>query len=194
MSPFCKTIVVVIICCQVFSISCKTKKQSATKGGTAVINDKDSVLNQFKRFFNDTLPLPHNYVNDYESIFTPPQEKYLNHLLDSFERKTAIRIAVVSFDQIMVTQQNFQALTLQLANAWGVGSKGKNNGILIGICAGHKRMRIENSRAIEKILSDSATKVIVDSSFLPSFKIVDYFTGTLNGVNSIMKKITILQQ
>ena len=94
----------------------------------------------------------------------------------------------------MVTKNNFDALTLKLANAWGVGQKDKNNGILIGISAGYKKMRIQNGRGIEKILSDSVTRVIVDSSFIPLFKKDHYFNGTLVGINAIIKKLNELRQ
>ena len=140
------------------------------------------------------MPKPKSYVNDYTYLFTPEQAESLNILLSDFEKKTTNQIAVVSFDTTMVSKQDFDALTLKLANAWGVGQKDKNNGILIGICAGYKKMRIQNGLGIEKILSDPATKQIVDSDFIPFFKQGEYFIGTLNGINTIIKKLGQGQQ
>ncbi len=149
----------------------------------------DSILSNFKHNFNDTLPTPKNYVSDYDNLFTAKQEDSLNRLLNLFEKQTTIQFAVVSFDTATVQHHNFDELTLQLANAWGVGDKDKHNGILMGICAGYKKIRIQNGKGIEKILSNAATKNIIDSIIIPHYKQADYFAGTLQGVNAIIQKL-----
>jgi uncharacterized protein len=189
MVPFCKIFFVVVFFYQAIFISCKTKSQSVNKNIATHRVEPDSALFHFKHYFNDTLPTPKKYVSDYENLFIPQQEDSLNHLINLFEKQSTNQIAIVSFDTAMVTKQNFDELTLRLANAWGVGDKHKNNGILIGICAGYKKIRIQNGKGIEKILSDSATKNIIDRSFIPYFKEADYFSGTLNGVKAIIQKL-----
>ena len=186
----CSKIIFIALCFgQAIFISCKTKSQTANKNNAAYTDNADSALYLFKHYFNDTLPTAKNYVSDYDNIFTPQQEDSLNQLIHLFENQTSHQIAVVSFDTAMVTKKNFEDLTLQLANAWGIGFKHQNNGILIGICAGYKIIRIQNGRGVEKILSDSATKKIIDSSFIPYFKEANYFSGTLNGVKAIIQKL-----
>lgn len=179
-----------VVCGLIVFTSCKSHTQNTNLHNAGLaLNHSDSALRQFMHFFADTLPLPAGYVNDYENLFSTVQETYLNELIDSFERKTTVEIAVVTIDQIMVTAQNFEPLTLQLAKAWGVGKKNESNGILIGICAGHKKLRVQNGSAIEKILSDSATKTIADSSFIPHYKQADYFAGTVSGIKAIIQKL-----
>jgi uncharacterized protein len=184
---------VFLFCCQVIFISCQTRSQSSNKKIAAAIDTRDSILDKFKHYFNDTLPQPNNYVSDYGNIFTVEQESWLNHLIDSFEKQSTNEIAIVSFDTVMVTKQDFDALTLKLANAWAIGKEDKNNGVLIGICSGYKKMRIQNGKGIEKILSDAETKLIVDSSFIPRFKEGNYFEGTVNGIKHLIQKLTILK-
>jgi len=189
-----KIILIGLFFCHGVFISCRSKSQSQGNTTAFSIDPNDTILNKFKHFFGDSLPKPKSYVNDYTYLFTPEQAESLNILLSDFEKKTTNQIAVVSFDTTMVSKQDFDALTLKLANAWGVGQKDKNNGILIGICAGYKKMRIQNGLGIEKILSDPATKQIVDSDFIPFFKQGEYFIGTLNGINTIIKKLGQGQQ
>jgi uncharacterized protein len=188
-SFFCKRIVVLLLCCQFFFISCKTGSQSADKTTIASIDSNDAIINKFKHFFKDSFPKPENYLSDYENIFTTVEEDSLNRLIHSYQKQTSNEIAVVSLDTAMVSKQNFDALTLQLARKWGIGQKEKNNGILIGICAGYRKMRIQNGTGIEKVLPDSVTKTIIDSSFIPYFKQADYFTGTVTGINAIIQHL-----
>jgi uncharacterized protein len=89
----------------------------------------------------------------------------------------------------MVTRNDFEDFTLRILNTWGVGKKGKNNGVLIGISAGYRMMRIQNGYGIQKILSDDETKQIIDSYFLPSFKEGDMYDGTLKGLMALMEKL-----
>ncbi|MGG9963265.1 TPM domain-containing protein [Ferruginibacter sp. SUN106] len=183
-----------ILFCQFVFISCKAKSKATDKVTVARMDGTDTILVQFMHHFNDTLPLPENYVNDYEDVFTDNQEDSLNSIIASFDKQTSNQIAVVSIDTTMTTKENFEALTLKLAKAWGVGQKDKNNGILIGISKGYRKIRIQNGLGIEKILSDSATKEIIDTGFIPSFKKADYFQGTLNGVNNLIQKLNTIQQ
>ncbi|MGZ8549436.1 MAG: TPM domain-containing protein, partial [Chitinophagaceae bacterium] len=83
------------------------------------------------------------------------------------------------------------ALTLRIANTWGVGLKNKNNGIVIGISKGYRRMRIQNGYGIENVLTDEETKQIIETSFFPSYREAEYFDGTFQGLRSLM---TILEK
>jgi len=189
MIHFCKIIFVALCCGQLTFNSCKTRTQSNNITSANIAWDTGRVLKQFKHYFRDTLPSPKNYVSDYGNIFTLDQGGVLNQLSNSFETKTTNQIAVVTFDTAMVAAKDFDSLVFNLFNAWGVGQKEKNNGILIGICTGYRKIRIQNGRGIEKILSDESTKIIIDSFIIPYFKKGDYYKGTLNGMQSIIQKL-----
>jgi uncharacterized protein len=67
--------------------------------------------------------------------------------------------------------------------------KEKNNGILILISTGHRRIRISNGYGIEKILSDTETKEIIDTIILPEFRNGEYFNGTKKGIIALKDKL-----
>ena len=48
---------------------------------------------------------------------------------------------------------------------------------------------LQNGIGIEAMLTDSETKRIVDSLFIPSFKNGNYFSGTLNGLEGIISHL-----
>jgi uncharacterized protein len=140
-----------------------------------------------RKLFRDSLPQPVGYVNDFEGIFTDREERLLDSLIGAFERRTTIQMAVITLDTTMTSADSLDALILRFANTWGVGRKETNNGVTIGMSAGHRRMRISNGFGIEKILSDEETKAIMDSSFLPYFRKNAYFEGTWQGLLALMK-------
>lgn len=190
MVQYGKIIYALLCCCHLILISCKSNQKPDVKIIPPVNYSHDPVFNKFIHSFIDTLPAPVNYVSDFENIFTAEQEVSINNIINNFENETTNQVAVVTFDTAMVTRNNFEALILKLGNAWGVGQKEKNNGMVIGISAGHKKIYIRNGRGITKILSDSTTKQIIDSSFIPYFKQSDYYSATVTGLNSIIQKLS----
>lgn len=135
--------------------------------------------------------VPTGWVNDYDKIFTADEAKKLHKLIDDFEKETTVEIAVVTLDTSMVGAEmtDLYAATFALANKWGVGKKGKNNGILIGIAKGWEQMYIQNAEGIEMVLSDEQTQQIVDTVFLPNYAQGDFYKGTNDGLLTIMKHL-----
>ena len=119
-------------------------------------------LSKHRQLFWDSLPKSSNFVNDYENLFTDVEDKELNLIIGQFNIKTKIEIAIVTLDTIVVSKEKFDDLTLHIAKTWGIGKKELDNGILIGISKGYKKIRIQNGNGIELILSNEETKEILD--------------------------------
>ena len=130
----------------------------------------------------DSLPNPVGWVNDFEGLFTNEQEHHLDSIIEDFKRQTEIEIAIVTIDSSATSKEKFDSLTLYMANRWGVGEAGKDNGILIGISKGHRKIRIQNGFGIERLITEEETKQVIDNYFMPEFKAGNYFRGTLNGL------------
>lgn len=132
---------------------------------------------------------PKGYVTDFEFLFNETQIKELDSLIHDFEKRTTIQIAVVTLNQSYCDKEDFEAYTLQLANTWGVGQKGKDNGILVAISKQFRQMHIHNGKGIEKILTDEATRKIIEGYFVPKFKEEKYFEGTLHGLKGLISTL-----
>ena len=133
------------------------------------------------------LPKPTGWVNDFENIFTIEEEKTLDSLIADYEKRTTIEITIITIPTSATDKDRFDELTLLIANKWGVGKKEKNNGVLIGISKGYRKMRIQNGYGIEKLITDNQTKQIIDQTFIPSFKADAYFKGVFDGIQEIKK-------
>jgi uncharacterized protein len=132
-------------------------------------------------------PAHNNWVNDFEGILSTVEEQRLNASISDYENHTGIEIAVVTIDTMMVSAARFDSFALHLFNTWGVGKKGLNNGVLVCISKGYRKIRVCNGYGISARLSDSQTQKIVDESFIPGFKEGAYAKGLETGLNRIMK-------
>ena len=81
----------------------------------------------------ENMPKPKGWVNDFENILTIEEEKTLDSLIADYEKRTTIEISIVTIPISATDKERFDELTLHIAKTWGVGKKGNDNGILIGI-------------------------------------------------------------
>lgn len=163
-------LVIISIVVSLFVFSCKEKEKIAYYSNNATIPESESL------------------VNDFEDIFTVEQEKSLTQLLSDFEKATTYEIAIVTLTKEMIGNEDsvMFTTTLEIAKTWGVGKKDKDNGVLIGISKGLKNIYIQNGKGTEKVLSNTKTKEIIDTKFIPYFKKGKFYDGTYAGTKAIL--------
>jgi uncharacterized protein len=137
----------------------------------------------------DSLPKSIGWVNDFEGIFTEVEIHILDSIISAYEKETTVELCVITIPVEAVEKKDIETLCLKIANTWGIGKKEKNNGILIAISKGHKYLRINNGLGIEQILTDAQTKAIIDEAIIPKLKNGQYFEGTYDGINRIIKHL-----
>lgn len=148
---------------------------------------KTKSIELFRKNFWNNLPDPVGWTNDYENLFTDVEESKLDSIISKFEKETSIEISIVTIDTVKTSKEKFDNLTLHIAQTWRIGKAKKDNGILIGISKGYRRIRIENGIGIEKIITDEETKRVIDNYFIPELKKSQYYNGTLNGLSELIK-------
>ncbi|MFT3912206.1 MAG: TPM domain-containing protein [Ferruginibacter sp.] len=133
------------------------------------------------------IPYEYNgWVSDFEYLFSERQISFFEGMISKFEKETTMEIAVVTLDSELVKNLDFDSLVTNLGNTWGVGKKTLNNGVIIGISAKLRKIRISNGYGIETKISDAETKKIIDEAMIPLFKNADYFEGLKQGLSRLM--------
>ncbi len=74
----------------------------------------------------------------------------------------------------------------QLGRHWGIGQKGKNNGALLIVDAGERKMRIEVGYGLEGTLTDAQSFNIIHNIIAPQFKQGNYPGGIVAGTDAIL--------
>ncbi|MFB9865114.1 TPM domain-containing protein [Rufibacter immobilis] len=131
-------------------------------------------------------PRPVGYVNDFENILTPEQVEALNKILVDYKQKTTNEIAVVTVPSI-APYSDFDEYALELSKEWGVGEKGKNNGLTIVFSKTLTRVRISTGLGTEKILTDEVCQRVVDQIMVPNFQKGKLYEGISLGTAELIK-------
>ncbi|MBX9850680.1 MAG: TPM domain-containing protein [Cytophagaceae bacterium] len=131
-------------------------------------------------------PNPPKLVNDFANIFSPSDKSTLEDKLVAYNDSTSTQIAVVTVSSL--NDYAIEQFSVELAQKWGIGQKGKDNGILILVAPNERKARIEVGYGLEGALPDMIAKRIVDEVMIPSFKQNNYYEGVNNGVDIIIKR------
>jgi uncharacterized protein len=124
-------------------------------------------------------------VVDDAGILTDSTRAALTDMLAQHERETGNQVVVVTLKDLQgYTIEDFG---YQLGRKWGIGQKGKNNGVLLIVAPNEHRVRIEVGYGLEGTLTDAIGRTIIDNYILPSFKRGDYNAGVLAGTTSMLR-------
>jgi uncharacterized protein len=128
------------------------------------------------------------WVTDMAQMLDEPTEAQLNSMIAQLERQNGTEIAVVTVPETAPAASP-KEFTTKLFNYWGIGKKGKDNGVLFLISQNERRVEIETGYGIEAILPDAKVGNIIDSQITPRFKQGDFNGGTLAGTKALVVAI-----
>lgn len=123
------------------------------------------------------------WVTDLTGTLRPQTIQQLNQIIDALETETTAEIAVVVVHSL--EGQEIEEFAHDLFQRWGIGKKGKDNGVLLLWSTGDRRIRIEVGYGLEAILPDGKCGAILDNYVIPYFRTGDFDTGLLWGVQTI---------
>jgi len=124
---------------------------------------------------------PKNWVSDFENVLSEQEEENLNFIIYTFEKETSNEIALITIEDIG-TSASIKEKALEFGDAWGVGKKDKNNGLVILFSAHLKQTFLATGYGTEKHLTDEICKKIIEDSMLPHFKEGNYYLGLKTGL------------
>ncbi|MCS7208488.1 MAG: TPM domain-containing protein [Fimbriimonadales bacterium] len=143
----------------------------------------------------DAIPNPRQldggWVVDMAGVLDAPRKAQLNRLISMLERETGAEIAVVILRRTQGATPKEYAT--ELFNRWGVGKRGADNGVLMLVALGDRRVEVETGYGMEAILPDAVVGAILDTEVVPRFRAGDIPGGMLAGVQAIAERIRTAQ-
>ena len=128
-------------------------------------------------------PKPQGFVNDFAGMISSGAKAQLEEELVNFEKETSAEIAVATVNSLEgYTVEDYAA---RLFEAWGIGKKDKDNGVLLLVAKEERKVRIEVGYGLEPVITDGRAGGILDDMVVPEFKEGNYEQGIINGVKAI---------
>jgi len=131
----------------------------------------------------ETFPKPAGAVNDFAGVIPAQYAGPMENLAREVLEKTGTAIVVATVKTVGDNDPNDYAN--RLYQAWGIGKKGEDKGILIFLAVKERRIRIETGYGVEGILPDGLVGEILDRHAIPWLKKGDYGQGLAEAMTAV---------
>lgn len=138
-------------------------------------------------YTTDNLPNVHlqdktQYTTDPENILTPEARNSIDRMLYQLEQKTGIQSVVAVVPSI--GEEDCFDFCHQLLNKWGVGQKGKDNGLIILLVTDQRCIQFYTGYGLEGPLPDAICKRIQTRDMIPYLKDERWSEGMEAGIRA----------
>src|SRR5262249_49016176 len=130
-------------------------------------------------------PKPSRYVTDNAGVLGDARANALNHKLAQFERDTSDQV-LVYVDRDLPPDTTIQEMGAEAIRKGGGGKKGRDNGAILFVFTGPKKMRIEVGYGLESTLTDAKSKRIPSTVMKPLMQRGDTAGGIEAGADAML--------
>jgi uncharacterized protein len=133
-------------------------------------------------------PVPPRLVNDFAGMLSSEEVNALENKLVAYNDSSSTQIAIVTVSDLHGYDKSDYAQ--RLAEQWGIGQKGLNNGVIILIkpktSESLGQVQIDQGYGLEGVIPDLTCAQIVDNEILPEFRAGNYYKGLDKATSTLM--------
>jgi uncharacterized protein len=130
-------------------------------------------------------------IVDQANILSPEQELDLKSKIEALYAQSGRGFAVATIKSLEGYPVDDYAY--RLGRAWGLGQKGKNEGVLLLVAPNERKVTIATGYGAGEYMTDAMSGVIIREAILPHFKQnpPDYGGGIEAGADAIIKQMSL---
>ena len=121
------------------------------------------------------IPKPEKHVTDLTNTLSDHDIEYLSNKLRQFEDSKGSQITVLVLPS--TKSEEIEQFSIRLAEAWKVGRKNVDDGVIIVVAKSDRKARIEVGYGLEGAIPDIYAKRIIENIMLPQFRNGDFSGG-----------------
>jgi len=133
------------------------------------------------------IPEFHGYVNDSANVLREETRAKLESFLDQVEKKTGAEFAVLTVPSCAPMDPS--EYKVKVFEAWKIGKKGKDNGLLMLLSMQERAVRFETGYGLEGVLTDMTESRIVREQMVPLLRAGDVDGAVTQGVLAASARI-----
>ena len=128
-------------------------------------------------------PAPTGYVNDLAGVIDADSKGRMTMLAERLAKEGKAEIAIVTIQSIKEFGfADIEETAVKLFEEWGIGKKGKDNGILVLASMKDRKIKIEVGYGLEEKVPDGRAGEIIRNGIAPYFKSQRYGEGLYKGL------------
>lgn len=161
---------------------------AACSNGQTASQPQSRDTQQFSAPIDAAVPLA-GRITDAANIIGEEREAALSDRLADFEEATKHQMVVVTVNSLQ--GRDIADFTRDLANAWGIGRKDYNDGVVVLVAPNERKVRISVGYGLERELPTSLCQTIINEKMLPHFANGKMEQGIEAGVSALVDKLAL---
>lgn len=136
-----------------------------------------------------TFPTHVGLVTDAARMLNDGERARLESTLRDYERQTGNEVAVVSVSSL--DGNDLREYAAALFKAWGIGKKGRDNGVLLLWAVQERKVRLEVGYGLEPRLPDGRAGQIIREQIVPRFREQQWSAGLDAGIGAVIAQLAV---
>src|SRR5438270_4768135 len=136
-----------------------------------------------------TFPQLIGRVVDQAHLLSPEQVQDLTSKSAALEAQTGRQLVIATVNSL--EGRPVEDYGYRLGRAWGIGQKGKDNGVILLVAPNEHRVRIEVGYGVTPVLTDAMSGLIIREDITPRFKQGDFGGGIEAGADALIKQLSL---
>ena len=124
-------------------------------------------------------------VTDLTGTLSAQQKSELEARIAAYEARRGSQLAVLMLPT--TKPEEIEQYSMRVAEAWKIGRKGVDDGLILVIAKNDRRLRIEVGYGLEGVIPDSAARRVIDERITPRFRDGDFYGGVRDGVDQLIE-------
>jgi len=124
-------------------------------------------------------------VVDRADLLDPGTEAILTARLEKLERDTQAQMIVATTPTL--SGRSIESYSRDLANSWSVGSKERNDGLVLLVAPTERMARIEVGKGLEAVMTNEICNRIIQEKMIPLFRKGQMQTAILAGTGAMLR-------
>lgn len=126
-----------------------------------------------------------SYYDFKTNVLSETEQNHIRQKLIAYADSTSTQIVVITIPT--TGGEQIARFATDLAHKWGIGQKGRDNGILLMIAVDDRKVNITTGYGTEHLMTDAMSRRVIETQIVPEFKKGNYFTGIDKATTSIMQ-------
>jgi len=131
----------------------------------------------------DTYPQPVGYVNDFANVIPDEDKARISAIATELEQKTGAELAVTTV--ATTAGVDIHDYSVGMYTQWGLGKKGKDDGVLIVAAIEDRKLWIKPGYGLEGTITDAFADGVFRHTLRPAFREGEYGKGLLKAVEVV---------
>ncbi len=123
------------------------------------------------------VPAPEGYINDFAGVLSASEKAEFVSLVEGLEQRHGDELALVITSALPEGFADTRDFAQGLFDNWGVGKAGLDNGVIVVLCIGERRVEIITGYGVEGVLPDIFCTRLLEEYAVPHFKDDDWYSG-----------------